>query len=112
MRLSSSLAWIVKKQNKNQNGGKDWFALVCLRIKLGSITHIGWRLFSSRDVAEDQGVAVVFGGGSRLPDTLQQLPHGSVMPLPDQLLTRPHIDRLGIQLEVLRQEDIRTDQKG
>lgn len=88
------------------------FVSVCSCFHGDSLTHIGWSLLSSRDIAEDQEVTVVLGGGSRLPDTLQQLPDGSVALLQDQLLTRPRVDGLGVQLEVLRQEDIRRLQKG
>lgn len=71
-----------------------------------SVTHISWALICDRDAAEDEGIAVIFGGGARFPDALEQLAHGSVLPLSDKPLARAHVDRLGLQLKVLRQEEM------
>lgn len=70
-----------------------------------SVTHISWSLICDGDAAQDEGVAVVFGGSARFTDTFKQLPYSSVLPLTDKPLACPHVDRLGLQLEVLRQKE-------
>lgn len=76
-----------------------------LLVHFDSVTHISWPLICDGDAAEDEGVAVVFGGGARLADTLEQLTYGFVLPLSDEPLASPHVHRLGLELEVLRQEE-------
>lgn len=70
-----------------------------------SVTHISRALIRRRDAAEDEGITVVFGGGARFADAFEQLPYGSILPLPDEPLAGTHVDSLGLQLEVLRQEE-------
>lgn len=79
--------------------------LLCQYIPKVSVTHISWSLICDGDAAQDEGVAVVFCGGARFTDTFKQLPYGSILPLTDEPLACPHVDRLGLQLEVLRQKE-------
>lgn len=76
---------------------------------LFSVTHISWSLICNGDAAEDESVAVVFGGGARFTDTFEQLPYSSILPLSNKPLAGPHVDCLSLQLEVLRQEDKETE---
>lgn len=67
-----------------------------------SVTHISGSLICNGNTAENEGIAVVFGGGAWFTDTFEQLPYSSILPLSDEPLAGPHVDRLGLQLEVLK----------
>lgn len=99
-----------------QHGGRSSVSCVStvtsslsIIFKNVSPTHISWSLICNGDTAEDEGVAVVLCGGARLANTLEQLPHGSVLSLTDEPLAGPHVHSLGLQLEVLRQEEREKD---
>lgn len=70
-----------------------------------AVTYVSRPLLGNGDTAEDEGIAVVFGGSARFTDTFEQLPYGSVLPLSDKPLAGPHVHRLGLQLKVLQQEE-------
>lgn len=69
-----------------------------------SVTYISWSLICNRNVVEDEGITVIFGGSARLANTFEQLPHGSILPLTDEPLAGSHVDGLSLQLEVLQQD--------
>lgn len=66
-----------------------------------SAPYVCRRLVCGSDAAEEQRVAVAFGGRAGLSHAFQQLPHGGKLPLPDEPLPRPDVHRRGVQLEVL-----------
>lgn len=78
-------------------------ALLVYYLQNVAVTHISGALICNRDAAEDEGITVIFGGSARFTNTFKQLPHSSVLPLSDKPLASVHINRLSLQLEVLRQ---------
>lgn len=76
-----------------------WTRCLCL---IHQFPHICWPLIGDRNTAEDESVAVVLGSRARLADAFQQLPHSSKVLLSDKSMASPHVDSLGLQLEILR----------
>ena len=66
--------------------------------------HISRGLVSHGDAAEHDGVTVVLGGRARLTHTLQQLAHGTVLPLAHQPLAGTLVHGQCLQLEVLKKQ--------
>lgn len=65
------------------------------------MSYVGRSFIGRLHAAEDQSVAVTLGGRARLVDALEQLAHRCELPVADQTLSGAHVDRLGLQLEVL-----------